>query len=112
MGLKPCKSYFMLLAGAGHVSGQFIQKVYRWAPDVQSYINSISSIVHTLATMTAVPILIRVVKLPDTQLAIIGYCTSFVTNLIKALWLSATGKNIIVKCEITPGRTPCLRSFV
>lgn len=82
------------MQGGGHVSGQFIQRVYRWAPDFNSYVNSISSVVHSIATVSVVPILIRVIKIQDIQLAIIGYCTFFVTNLIKGLWLDPMGNKM------------------
>ena len=53
---------------------------------------SIESIVQTLGTLFAVPIMVRLMKLADVQLSIIGFIIMFTGFLIKGLWLNPMGK--------------------
>ena len=71
---------------------QFMQRVYQWGPDWQSYIDSIEMIVQTLGTLFAVPILVRLMKLADVQLSLVGFIILFTTYMIKGLWLNPMGE--------------------
>ena len=53
---------------------------------------STESIVQTLGTLFAVPILVRLMKLADVQLSLLGFIILFIVFLIKGLWLNPMGK--------------------
>ena len=73
------------------MSGQFFQQVYLWPPDWSAYVISISIVIHILSIMIVVPFLVKVVKMIDVHLAIIGYIITFSVNLIRGSWLNEIG---------------------
>ena len=80
-----------IILASGLVSGSFFQQVYLWSPDWSAYVSSIDLVVHTLAMLTIVPFLVKVIKVIDVHLAIIGFTLIFSTNLIRGSWLNEIG---------------------
>ena len=75
-----------------NVAPRFIEKVYLWAPDWSSYMGSLYNVAHSISSLTIVPFLIRVLKLNDVPLSIIGLSATYTKNMLMGTWLSSTGK--------------------
>jgi PCFT/HCP family folate transporter-like MFS transporter 1/3 len=76
---------------ANSINFQFVQKIYYWDAEFYASISSISMIVHTIATLTIVPFLIKVVKLNDIPLAIVGSSVAVLKDTIMGTWLTSNG---------------------
>ncbi|XP_054156892.1 proton-coupled folate transporter-like [Oppia nitens] len=70
---------------------QFTQKVYSWNSQMYSNGSAISSFTIALATIIIAPVLIRVFKLKDTTLSLIGLLSYFAQNLIRGVVLTSNG---------------------
>ncbi|XP_054152845.1 solute carrier family 46 member 3-like [Oppia nitens] len=79
--------YFMTFQGTVSLNLQFVEKAYLWGPDYNAYITSINMIIKTLATLSIVPFMIKVLKISDIPLALIGYCSYFAYNMIKGTFI-------------------------
>ncbi|CAG2118473.1 unnamed protein product, partial [Medioppia subpectinata] len=70
---------------------QFSQKVYAWDSKVYSNANAIASIAITLGTMIIAPILLKVFKLKDTTISLVGLVSYFIKNIVRGVVLTSGG---------------------
>ena len=49
-------------------------------------------VIHILSIMTVVPFLVKVVKMIDVHLAIIGFTVIFFVNMLRGSWLNEIGE--------------------
>lgn len=62
---------------------QFVQKVYNWDAEFYSYMAAGERFSQTVASICVVPVLVKLLKMKDTRLGIIGIISYFVQNLIR-----------------------------
>ncbi|XP_054157505.1 proton-coupled folate transporter-like [Oppia nitens] len=84
---------FYLLSHLGPVMFmyQFAQKVYSWDSQTYSNASAIATLVLCLATFLIAPILLKIFKLKDTTLSMIGLTSYLLMNLTRGLVLSPNG---------------------
>lgn len=90
-------SAHFVFAALGSLNSQFIQRVYYWNPDYTAYMNALCLLIASSATMTLVPIMTRVLNVWDIPLAIVGFSSNLIANLIRGCWLSENGNLILQK---------------
>ncbi|CAG2101156.1 unnamed protein product [Medioppia subpectinata] len=92
--------YLMSNIGPVFFLYQFSQKVYNWDSKTYSDVTAIAHIAITLATMIFAPILLKVLKLKDTTISMVGLGSHFMQNIVRGVVLTPFGfyYSIIAGC--------------
>ena len=61
---------------------QFVQKVYLWDSVWFAYVMSLTTMASLIASFTVLPLIIKVIKVKDIPLALIGFTTKFISELL------------------------------
>jgi PCFT/HCP family folate transporter-like MFS transporter 1/3 len=78
----------LTINGSYIVLFQFVQKVFQWNAEIYSTVNSLVFIMTAITVATVVPILIKVFKVNDISLSIIGVLSLYIQNLIRGTILN------------------------
>jgi hypothetical protein len=78
----------LTINGSQIVLFQFVQKVFQWDAEIYSIVNSLVFIITAITVAIVVPILIKVFKVNDISLSIIGVLSLYTQNLIRGTILN------------------------
>ena len=82
-----CKTISVTLISGQQFTFQFVQKIYFWDSVWFSYVSSCSTIISLIASLTVIPFIINVIKVKDISLALIGFVTKFISQLLIGTFL-------------------------
>jgi len=74
--------------GSNVVMFQFVQKVFLWDAQIYSIVNSSVLVMTSISVAIIVPILIKVLKVSDLSLSIIGVMSLYIQNIIRGTILN------------------------
>ncbi|CAG2167426.1 unnamed protein product [Oppiella nova] len=96
--------YFIWTAPAAFLF-QFVEKIYHWDAPVYTELSSIGMIANSVVIIFITPLLIKVFKLNDMILAIIGFFGSFMQLIVLALIRTPMGYfiGLVVNCTASLG---------
>ena len=80
--LLVCKFISSTLMSGQQFTFQFVQKVYHWDSVWFAYVKSLTTIASLIASFTVLPFIIKILKVKDIPLALIGFTTKFISELL------------------------------
>lgn len=106
---------FVMLPSMGTMFITFpvVQRIYLWDPITYSSAASIGNIINPIVMISIIPILIKVVKVSDISLAIIGTVSGMLSGIVKGSILSPGGLYLSYLIgPLTGGANVAIRSHV